>query len=126
MKTLKGYNAICRHFDFFESYVTKIEWSSDLFDLIICVNYFWKDENDCKDEDVKIILKNCTFASFDSPQNAEIYKQDSNSMAKSYVLHSITSFKVEETDGGITVDIGTTELDYKWLSAKCSDLWVEY
>lgn len=93
---------------------------------MISVNYFWQDENDCQNKDVKIILKDCSFVSFDSPQNASICSQENNSLAKSYVLYSINSFKVEKCKNGVSVDIGTTELNYKWLRAKCSDLWVEF
>ncbi len=126
MKIIKGYDNICRQFDFFESYVTKIEWSSDLFDLMICVNYFWQDKNECQNKDVKIILKNCSYASFDSPQNIGICIEEENSMAKSYVLYSISSFKVKKDENALSVDIDTTERDCHWLNAKCSDLWVEY
>jgi len=126
MKIVKGHEKIIKQFDFFESYVTKIEWSEDLFDLIITVNYFWQDKNDCQNQNIKIILKNCTFVSFDSPQNNVQSSAFERSMAQSYVLYSIQSFSVRKEKNKVDLKIGTTELEHQWLNAQCFDLWVEY
>lgn len=126
MKIAKGREKIMKQFDFFESYVNKIEWSDDLFDLIITVNYFWQDENNCKDCDIRIILKNCTFVSFDSPQNNINCNNYERTLASSYVLYSIETFLVEKNKDSLNVQIGTTILNHKWLNAQCTDLWVEY
>lgn len=126
MQIIKSKEEIMNRFDFFESYVNKIAWSEDLFDLIITVNYFWQDENNCKDCDVKIILKNCTFVSFDSPQNSINCNNFERTLADSYVMYSIQTFEVEKDKDKLIVQIGTTELNHKWLKVQCSDLWVEY
>ena len=126
MKIVKGFEKIEKQFDFFESYVDKIEWSEDLFDLIITINYYWQDENNCKNRDIRLILKNCTYVSFDSPQNKINPSTFERTSAYSYVLYSIQSFLTKKNTDNINVQIGTTELDHKWLNAQCSDIWVEY
>lgn len=126
MKIVKGVEKIRQQFDFFEGYVSKIEWSKDLFDLIISVNYFWQDNNNCQNKEVKIILKDCTQATFNSPQNSGICSDIDKSMAKSYVLYSIQLLNIEKENDKWRVIIYTTELEHKWLDALCSEMLVEY
>ena len=126
MRIIKDYQAIKDKFDFYESYVTGIKWSEDLFDLILTLNYFNDQPSGCKNKDINVILKDCNVALFNVPQEAKEDLAANNRMAISYVAYSIETFEVIKEANNLKVIVGTTTNNHKWLEANCCELWVEY
>lgn len=127
MKTVvKGAKNILDSFDFYESYVQKIKWSEDLFDVEIVVNYFWEDENNCKDCDIKIIFKDIRRINFDSALNISDFGGRPRCECLSYEVYEIENFVVSEIDDRLKVTISTSALEHKSFVIECLDLWVEY
>ena len=126
MKRIRDYQAVLHQFDFYGSYVAEIKWSEDLFDLILTVNYFDDLPSGCKNQDIRIILKDCDVAIFSVPQEAKRGIAGNNKMAISYVAYSIESFDVIKENSKLKVIIGTTINNHRWLEADCCELWIEY
>ena len=125
-KKIKDIKTILENFDFYESFVTKIKWSKDLFDLIITVNYFWDSPSGCKDKDINIILKDCDFAKFDVTKSVIKQKTAENRMAISYCAYCIESFEITGEQSNLEVNVYTTTENHTWLTAKCKNVLVEY
>ena len=116
----KDYTDINTVFDFYEGVISAISWDENGTDLILSVYYFFDEPKGCKDCDISIRFKNCSYAEFQLSNMIKSKKQ----FGIEKIMPEVEKIEIIEDNGLLSAKIDTN-FENDRIHVTCEEIWIE-